>query len=91
MKNKATKKTTKKTIKKTVKKTTKSYNLLMYVENCTPKLKKFADMKDMQAFVEDFHKQYPEAEASTSGYWVDYVITDIKGKVYFFTDGISLE
>src|ERR1035437_10124055 len=69
----------------------KEYNLLMYVEDSSPKIKKFVSMKDMEKFVSDFEKKYPDPDGPRDGNWIDYCVTDVSGKITFFTDGISLE
>lgn len=70
------------------KKTTVSggYNLVMYVANCTPKIKKFADLKKANAFVKKFQKQYPDSLAMDTGYWIDYMVQDVHGEVVFLAD-----
>jgi hypothetical protein len=63
----------------------------MYVEDSSPKIKKFVSMKDMEKFVADFEKKYPDPDGPRDGNWIDYCVTEVSGKITFFTDGISLE
>ncbi len=70
---------------------TKKYNLLMYVADSSPKIKRFDSMEKMGKFVEKFHKKYPEHMCANSGYWIDYVVTGVTGEVHFFTDGIKVQ
>lgn len=88
MKKKSEKKSTKKT--KTVKKN-EPYHLLMYVDDCSPKIKRFENTKDMEKFVLEFQKENPDHLAVESGSWIDYAVFDVTGKVSFFTDGIKVE
>ena len=74
-----------------MKKKNKPYHLLVYVANCETKVKRFETTEAMGKFIDKFNKKYPESEASESGYWTDYSITDISGEVYFFTDGMKVE
>ena len=74
--------------KKTVKKK-KSYNLLMYVVDCSPRIKKFGSLKEMQTFIDDFNKKYPEEHYGDN--WIDYVVTNVHGSVRMITSGISVE
>jgi hypothetical protein len=67
------------------------YHLLMYVLNSEPKIKRFDTTEEMGKFIDKFNKKYPEAQASNSGNWTDYAITNILGDVHFFTDGIEVE
>lgn len=76
--------------KKTTKKN-KEFHLISYVLDSSPKLKKFSSVDAMAKFVEKFHRDHPEHMSSKSGDWIDFVITNITGKVTFFTDGIDLE
>lgn len=80
----------KKTKKSSKKSDTGPYHLLMYVLNSSPKLKRFYAMEEMEIFINKFHKKYPEVEAASSGYWIDFIVTNISGDVHFFTDGISV-
>lgn len=61
----------------------KKFHLVFYVEDCTPMLKKFFDKNKMNKFIEGFQAQYPNSEATNTGSWVDYAITDIGGKVAY--------
>lgn len=57
--------------------------LVHYVDDSTPKLKKFASEKAAQAFVKKFQKENPLPQ---DGFWVDYLISDIRGEVKLFND-----
>lgn len=72
------------------KKTVKPYHLVMYVENSTPFIKKFVSLKKTQEFVDKFEKKYPDEAAMESGYWIDFVITGVTGKLAMYTDGIEI-
>lgn len=50
---------------------------VLYVENCTPKLKKFRTEKAANKFIE----QFLTTRDNTDDYWIDFKITDIKGKI----------
>lgn len=78
------KKNTKKSVNKDV------YHILMYVENCSPKMKKFKTTEELGKFVDTFNKKYPDYAAMDSGYWTDFAITGITGDLHFFTDGIKV-
>jgi len=67
------------------------YHLLMYVEDSSPKLKRFDTTKEMGKFMDDFNKLHPDYASIESGYWLDYAITGVNGDVHFFTDGLELE
>ena len=69
----------------------KPYNTLFYVENSTPILQKFDTMEEMGKFVAKFQKKYPDHMSIDSGNWIDYVISDVRGDVHFFTDGIVVK
>lgn len=73
-----------------MKKKKDSYNLLFYVVNSTPTMKKFDTMEEMGEFVEKFQKKYPDHMSIDSGHWIDYVISDVRGEIHFFTDGIKV-
>jgi hypothetical protein len=66
-------------MKKKAKKT--KYNLLMYVANSSPKIKRFDDIKDLNSFVAKFDLKYPDATAGETGYWIDYAVTGITGEL----------
>ena len=65
-------------MKKKTKKT--KYNLLMYVVNCSQKIKRFDDIKDLNKFVAKFDLKYPDAMAAETGYWIDYAVTGVTGE-----------
>jgi hypothetical protein len=78
---------------KSIKKTEKnnSYNLLMYTEDSSPKIKRFNTLQQAQDFVDKFNKKYPDHMSFDSGSWIDYLVTEVSGNVHFFTDGITVE
>lgn len=84
------KKKTKNSVKKSGNKSGDVYHILMYVENCTPKIKKFKTTDELGKFVDAFNKQYPDYASVDSGYWVDFCVTGIAGDIHFFTDGIEV-
>jgi hypothetical protein len=74
-----------KTKKKSEKKSEepKSSHYVHFVENCTPGLKKFNSEKAAIAFVRKFQKENPHP---ADGYWVDFLISDVRGNTIFFDD-----
>jgi hypothetical protein len=54
----------------------KKYSLVVYVVDSSPTVKKFKDAEKAMDFVYRFTNEHPNV---SDGYWVDYVITDIKG------------
>lgn len=68
----------------------KPYNLLVYVEKCETKLKKFKTTKEMGKFIDEYLKLHPEYTSEYSDYWIDYAIENISGKITFFTDGLKV-
>jgi hypothetical protein len=68
----------------------KPYNLLVYVEDSTTKIKRFSSTKKLGAFIESFVKKYPDYMHQYSDNWIDFSITEIAGRVDFFTDGIEM-
>jgi len=86
-------KKTKKKVKK-AKKTTrkgKKYNLLMYVEDCNPKIKRFDSPKEVGEFICEFNKKHPDYMSPDSDNWIDYCILGVVGEVHFFTDGLKVQ
>ena len=78
--------------KKSLKKNLNStYNLLVYVENANTKIKRFSTTQEMGAFIDSFCKEHPNYADLSSDFWIDYSITDVYGKVHFFTDGVVVE
>ena len=69
----------------------KPYHLLVYIEDCSTKIKKFASTDDMGKFIDDFYKKYPNYADLGSDNWVDYAVTNVTGEVHFFTDGVGVE
>lgn len=74
-----------------MKKKNKTYQLLVFIEDCSMKMKKFDTKEEMGKFVADFHKKYPGHLAIDSGYWIDYCIFDVSGEIVFFTDGVKFK
>ncbi len=77
-----------------MKKTTKapkSYHLLVYVEDCTQKVKKFDSTKALDSFMAKFLKKYPPSQPQYGDSWLDYSILDVTGSVNFFDKGMELE
>jgi len=51
------------------------FNLVQYVENSTPRHKKFKTIKAAKKFVADFKKKNPTPE---DGNWVDFIIHNVE-------------
>lgn len=68
----------KKKSRKMRKKVVKNRNIVLFVEDSVMKAKVFADAKSATKFVENFKKNYEDPE---SGYWVDLLVTDIRGDI----------
>lgn len=68
----------------------KKFHLLHYVSECTPKLKKFKTIKDLDTFVRDFEKKHPPGDR-TGDYWIDYAVTNVTGLIYFYDESMDLE
>ena len=64
-----------------VRKSKQNRNVVLYVENCTPKGKVFSDSKSLEAFVKKFNKKYPRSVDGYDDNWIDVIITDIKGSI----------
>jgi hypothetical protein len=57
-----------------------------YVENSTPKLKKFKKLETAKKFVTKFRKANPNID---DGYWVDYLIVgQLLGVDHYFEDKV---
>jgi len=54
-----------------------NYHLVIYIESCNQKLKKFKTISSMNKFIEKFMKNRP----NTDDYWIDLTITNINGKI----------
>lgn len=67
------------------------YCLLVYVLNSMPKIKKFDSKEKVKKFIDKFQKDHPEHMSMDSGDWIDYMVTGVKGEVFFFTDGMKVE
>jgi len=72
-------------------KKTNSYHLLVYVADSCTKIKKFKTTKALGTFIDKFLKKYPDYASHNSGYWIDFSITEVSGRVDFFTDGLEIE
>ena len=70
----------KKPKKPKVRKSKTGRNLVLYVDKCSLKAKIFTNSKDLEAFVKDFNKKYGKAW-DKEDYWIDLIVTDIKGKI----------
>jgi hypothetical protein len=77
--------------KKAKAKSNKPYHLLVYIEKCSTKMKKFDTKEEMGRFVDDFNKKHPDYADQYSDYWVDYAITDVSGDIHFFTDSMRVK
>ena len=72
---------TKRRKKPEVRKSKQNRNVVLYVENCTPKGKVFSDSKSLEAFVKKFNRDYPRDTDAFDDNWIDVIITDIKGSI----------
>jgi len=71
-----------KVAKKTIKKSKdKLFHIVYYVENCTPAMRKFTSIKDMETFFKEFEERYPKVPYSDN--FLDFYITSISGEVKF--------
>jgi hypothetical protein len=62
---------------------TKVFHLVYYVDNCSPKAKLFKIKKSATDFIKNFQKKYPNPD---DGYWVDFLVSEIHGKIEYFDD-----
>ena len=62
----------------------KKINFVLYVENSSPRLKKFNSIKTLRKFVADFQKKHRDTGLE-DGYWLDLVATDV-GELEIYTD-----
>lgn len=60
------------------------FHALVYVENCTPKIKKFKTLRALKTFVTKFENKYPDPD-KTGDNWIDYHVTNIEGEVVFYS------
>lgn len=58
--------------------------LVSYVDNSSPKMKKFKSLKSVNSFVDKFYKHHGRNEYN--GYWVDWIIEASNLKIHFKTD-----
>lgn len=72
-------------------KSKKSFHFLMYVEDSSPKIKRFNTKDQMHKFVNEFQSKYPDHMTLDSGYWIDFCVFDVHGDIHFFTDGIEVK
>ena len=73
------------------KKKSEVYDLLVYVEDCSQKIKRFDSSEKMGKFIDKFYKKHPDYASNNADNWIDYAITGVTGSVHFFTDGIEVE
>lgn len=52
-------------------KTSRKVHIVSYVEDASPKLKKFTSIKAMDAWISNFKKNNPDPY---TGYWINYSI-----------------
>ena len=71
-----------------MRKSIKKFHLLVYVQDCCTRMKKFKDIGDMQKFVDRFHKQH---KSNLQDNWVDYFVTDIAGTVVIVDDSLRMD
>jgi len=64
-----------------IRKSKTNLNLVLYVEDCTPKGKVFENSKALESFVKKFNKKYPRDTDCYDDNWIDVIITDIKGSI----------
>lgn len=55
--------------------------LVYYVENSSPKIKTFFYKYTMLKFINTFNNKYPQPSSLHDGYWVEFTVEDIKGKI----------
>jgi hypothetical protein len=79
----------KKTSKKSKVSKVSKFHLLMYVEGCTPKIKKFISIKALNDFVLEFEAEYGREEFGDN--WIDYAVTDVTGKVLPYSHDVAVE
>ena len=72
---------TKRRKKPEIRKNKQNRNVVLYVENCTPKGRVFSDSKSLEAFVKKFNKDYPRDRDAFDDNWIDVIITDIRGSI----------
>jgi len=58
----------------------KSKCLVIYVENSSPKSKIFETEKSAWNFIDKYKDDHPDVR---DGWWVEYLVTNIKGEVYY--------
>lgn len=67
----------------------KKYHLLQYVENCSPKTRKFKTIKRLKQFVEDFEAKY--GRDSRLDNWINYSVTNVTGTISIYDESVSVE
>lgn len=72
------------------KKAVAPYHILVYIEKCEQRIKKFKTEKEMGKFIDNYYKLHPEYADKYSDYWVDFAVTNISGDVHFFTDSLKV-
>jgi hypothetical protein len=69
---------------KTKKKTAlKAFSVVYYVVDSSPKLARFKTKKDATVFIEKFQKENPSPH---DGYWIDFLISDVRGDITYFDE-----
>lgn len=81
------KKKTKKITKKPVKREQMSH-LLVYVQDCSSRLKTFTSIKDLNNFVLNFTA---ETADNTDDNWIDFVVTNIAGDIHPYDSSIRID
>jgi hypothetical protein len=62
-----------------MKKQKKPFHIIHYVEDSTSKMKKFTSISELNDFRLNFEHENKGKEFD--GYWIDFIITDIHGKI----------
>jgi hypothetical protein len=65
-----------------------TYHLLVYVEGCCTKLKKFRTIKSLNDFVLEFQSEH---FANTDDNWIDYAVTHIDGEILIYDETVAVE
>lgn len=67
------------------------YQLLVYVQDASMKIKRFSTKAAMGKFIDDYLKKNPDYADLYSDNWIEFAITDVSGTAFFFTDGLEVE
>lgn len=65
-------------------KKSKPFHLVYYVEDSVPMMKKFNSISKLDAFRQKFETNYKGK--LMDGWWIDFIVTDIHGKVFKESD-----